>query len=466
MRWRLIVASLAGLVLTVTGAGVAWASSSALPLSGRDAVAPATHEAASSAVPDVPFVTSVVPGGLSLLVSWDPDPAGEQVTSYSVTVLPAAGGVTPPAGCSGPFAVSVGGSNSAGLVEGLCTGVAYQARVSAANPAGSSAASAPVVPLAAQVPQAPLITSVFTRPGALVVSWTAPGDSGGKPLTGYTLKASAGDSAKTVTAAASATSATISGLANGTSYSLTLTASNTVGASMPADGAGTPAPAHPPGAPGQVTAAPDGSGAIVASWAPPADNGGDALTGYTISWQQVVPAQDGSGYVPAPGTSLQNMTAGASATSLTLGPADFTPAAALYAISVSASNSAGTSPSEPTASPVAPVTQISSATVVLSAANMAALGSDTPAASGDGSVLVWPAPAPAQVNGLATGQVLEQGEVMLTGFGQPAFNDEQARRCRAGDRGCGRRRALIWLAHPGLGFALKLPVAHQHARQR
>ena len=55
---------------------------------------------------------------------------------------------------------------------------------------------------------------------------------------------------------------------------------------------------------------------------------------------------------------------------------------------------------------------------------------------------------------------------MLIGFGQPAFNDEQARRCRAGDRGCGRRRALIWLAHPGLGFALKLPVARQHARRR
>jgi hypothetical protein len=27
----------------------------------------------------------------------------------------------------------------------------------------------------------------------------------------------------------------------------------------------------------------------------------------------------------------------------------------------------------------------------------------------------------------------------------------------------GRRRALIWLAHPGLGSALKLPVARQHA---
>ena len=53
---------------------------------------------------------------------------------------------------------------------------------------------------------------------------------------------------------------------------------------------------------------------------------------------------------------------------------------------------------------------------------------------------------------------------MLTGSGQPTFNDEQARRCRAGDRG--RRRALIWLAHPGLGSALKLPVARLHARQQ
>jgi hypothetical protein len=41
--------------------------------------------------------------------------------------------------------------------------------------------------------------------------------------------------------------------------------------------------------------------------------------------------------------------------------------------------------------------------------------------------------------------------VMLTGFGQPAFNDEQARRCRAGDRDRGRRRALCVILAVGTG---------------
>lgn len=60
--------------------------------------------------------------------------------------------------------------------------------------------SSPVVPHAAQAPDAPLITSVFGRPGALVVSWTPPGDDGGKPLTGYTLTAAAGGTKVTATA--------------------------------------------------------------------------------------------------------------------------------------------------------------------------------------------------------------------------------------------------------------------------
>jgi hypothetical protein len=46
---------------------------------------------------------------------------------------------------------------------------------------------------------------------------------------------------------------------------------------------------------------------------------------------------------------------------------------------------------------------------------------------------------------------LERGEVMLTGLGQPAFDDEQARRCRAGGRGCGRRRALCVILAAGTG---------------
>jgi hypothetical protein len=354
-------------------------------------------------------VTSVVAEGLGLLVSWNPDPASDQVTSYTVKVAPAAGGVTPPAGCKGPFKLSVNGSNSAGLVGKLCTGVAYQAKVSATSSAGTSPvspASSPVVPLPAQVPQAPLITSVFGRDGALLVSWTPPGSNGGKPLARYTLAASAGGTTVTAHPAASATQATISELADGTSYTLTLTASNAVGASAAATGSGTPQAAHPPAGPRQVTASPDGTGAVTVSWAAPADDGGAPVTGYTITWQQVVPASSGGGWVPAPGSSPQSTSAGASASSLSLPAEDFSPAAAMYSVTVAAANAAGTGPATGTANPVAPVTAVSSQAAPLTAATMTALASDTPSATGNGSVLVWPAPAPAQVTGLTTGQVL------------------------------------------------------------
>lgn len=123
---RLAAAAVTGLaVATAAGGGVALAASSDLGISARlgapysaaavvaHADRPARLAASAVAVPDAPMVASVVAEGLGLLVSWDPDPASEQVSSYTVTVVPAAGGVTPPAGCSGPFTLSVSGSNSA-----------------------------------------------------------------------------------------------------------------------------------------------------------------------------------------------------------------------------------------------------------------------------------------------------------------------------------------------------------------
>ncbi|MDP4014418.1 MAG: fibronectin type III domain-containing protein [Candidatus Nanopelagicales bacterium] len=64
------------------------------------------------------------------------------------------------------------------------------------------------------------------------VSWTAPGSSGGSPITGYTATASPGGATCTTSGA---TSCTVTGLDYGTSYTFTVTAENAEGTGSPSE---------------------------------------------------------------------------------------------------------------------------------------------------------------------------------------------------------------------------------------
>jgi len=79
------------------------------------------------------------------------------------------------------------------------------------------------------VPGAPTAVTATAGDGQVTVSWTAPASQGTSAITSYTATASPGGASCTSTS----TSCVITGLANGTTYSVTVTASNVIGASGP-----------------------------------------------------------------------------------------------------------------------------------------------------------------------------------------------------------------------------------------
>lgn len=123
--------------------------------------------------------------------------------------------------------------------------------------------------------------SVQVAPGArsVAVSWAAPSDNGGAPVTGYTATAAPGGQSCT---AESSRNCTITGLTNNQSYRVSVTATNAVGVSPASAPSATFEPRESvPGAPTAVRAK-AGPRLATVSWSPP-QTGPDGITGYTVT---------------------------------------------------------------------------------------------------------------------------------------------------------------------------------------
>jgi hypothetical protein len=165
-------------------------------------------------VPGSPTSVSAVAGNTQATVSFTApiNDGGSAITGYTVT--------------SSPGGFTASGSSSPIIVTGLTNGISYTFTVVATNSAGNSAPSASSSPVVyVIIPGAP--TSVAASPGDTdaIISFTAPVNDGGSPITVYTVTSSPGG----FTATGSSSPILVSGLTNGTSYTFTVIATNIIG---------------------------------------------------------------------------------------------------------------------------------------------------------------------------------------------------------------------------------------------
>lgn len=209
-----------------------------------------------------------------------------------------------------------GDASTTRRITGLTNGTPVRFRVAATNANGTGAFSVPAATTPVTTPGAPTDLAAMPGPSEADLTWTAPADTGGSPITGYRVERSTDGATWTVAVTdtgSDATAITVAGLDNGvrTWFRVTaITAAGTGPASDPAD----TTPRTVPGAPTALAASP-GDATVVLSWTAPSDDGGAPVTGYRIersddggaTWQ-VLDADTGTTTTSTTVTGLTNGT--------------------------------------------------------------------------------------------------------------------------------------------------------------
>jgi titin len=228
-----------------------------------------------------PTNIAVTPLDKSLLVKWKAltskaDTNGAVISKYKATASPSG------------LSCTVDGytnnvANTTCTITGLTNGLAQTVTVVAINDAGTSNNSSSALGTPRSAPGVPQGVTVTPLDNALSISWLAPADSGGVPITKYIAIVTAvgvTGSAVSQEVSGDARNSLITNLANGTQYTVTVKARNEVGDGNPS-AALTVAPATVPSKPSKPWLS-VGNGQISIRWSASQDNGAP-VTSYHVS---------------------------------------------------------------------------------------------------------------------------------------------------------------------------------------
>ena len=216
-------------------------------------------------LPIAPRITST-PGNGSITLTLTPpsigDTGGSPITSYTIT---GTGTITNNLLSSGTATIS-----------GLTNGTLYTFNITTTNMAGTSSPTQ-ISNTPCTIPNAPIITPI-TGDGIVILSLTPPTDTGGSPITGYSI-ATAAAGASIANNLSSSGTAVITGVANGAAASFNVTATNLAG--TPSKFSNTPFTI--PNAP--VITSTAGDGIVILSLTLPSisNSGGTPITSYTVT---------------------------------------------------------------------------------------------------------------------------------------------------------------------------------------
>lgn len=229
-------------------------------------------------VPNAPVIAvQSGPDRGQLRVAWLPPPdGGSPITGYAVHRSESA---------SGPYVLLGTTTATAWTDAGLADGVARWYKVRATNALGDGPLSSGVNGTTFALPGAP--ASPIAKPGPGVgeirVSWNAPLQNGGTPVTSYRVyRADSVDGTYVLLGTSSALSYTDGGLPNGTRYWYRVSATNLVGEGAPTASVDARTFTRP-SAPQNVVARPGSQLLSVdVTWQLPADNGGVNVSGFRV----------------------------------------------------------------------------------------------------------------------------------------------------------------------------------------